>query len=112
LVNRISTQPSTNRALLLIKKLDQQHPYTIDQGNGKNAFSCLVPGGVDVIGKKRNVAYQAPDTKKGDQPVFPEKHPDELWERVTGKTGEINDDENYQWGNEAKNQSHLQVILL
>jgi len=72
----------------------------------------LVPGSIDVISKERYVPDKAPDTKKGDQPVFPEKHPYEFRKSVSGKPGNIYDDKNNDGGDETQYKSHLQVILL
>jgi hypothetical protein len=96
----------------LIEKLYEKNAYAIDQRNTKNSLGCLIPGSIDVIGEECNISYQAPDTKKGDQPVFPEKHSYKFRESIPGEAGQVNNNKYDHRGNKTQNESHLQVILL
>jgi hypothetical protein len=85
----------------LDKKLQQQYADAINQRHGKNAFGRAVAVRVDIEREERDVAYQAPDPKEGDQLLLPEEQVQEIIEFVTGELDEINNDQDDDRGNEA-----------
>jgi hypothetical protein len=91
-----------NSSFTLIEQLQNEYPYSVDEGNGEDAFGGSVAVGIYVECEESDIAYQAPDAKKGDQPVLPEKSPYKFTKFITRKLKVIDDDQNKHRGDKPK----------